>query len=264
MGETIELVYIKIGGSFITFKEKPFSINYVALENLVKILYRVVDYTRLVLGNGGGSFAHYVVDRYRDSDPCKLIALCQNATRKLNHFITSYLVEHGLNAVSVQTSSILIKTDSGYALFPEPVVEALRLSLIPVVYGECIYSREKGYEVVSTERVFEMLSEYIKPKRIVLLTDVDGVYTCDPRRCSEASLIKIINNDNYMDILEKLKEISGRDATGSIYGKILSMTGLSRRLGVKIYIVSGFNVSDVVKAVSGEDIDRGTIIDMTT
>ncbi|MET1159902.1 MAG: isopentenyl phosphate kinase [Thermoprotei archaeon] len=251
-------VFVKIGGSFITFKDKPFSINYTALEKLVEIISKVLDQS-IILGNGGGSFAHPIVKHYREYNTDRLIALCQNSTRKLNHIIVNYLVSRGINAVSMQTSALIYRENNGYVVNNIPLLLALENNLVPVVYGECILTTT-GYEVLSTEKVFKLLSRSIKPQRIVLLIDVEGIYTCSPRECDNPEIISRIDNSNLNTVLKLLERDKSRDATGGVYGKVLEVANISRELRIDIYIVSGFRVEDAVNAIRGEDIEMGTLI----
>lgn len=259
MSKTITYTYVKIGGSFITYKNKPFSINYTALEKIVNILHRVRN-KKIILGNGGGSFAHTIVNKFKDCDHTTLLIHCQNTTRRLNTFIVNYLVEHGLDVFGLQTSTILYEESGKYIVNTKPIEFVIENNAIPVLYGECIFSKTNVYKVVSTEEVFKILSSYFKPNHVVLLIDYPGVYTCDPRECRDAELIKYINSSNLDEILDKLSKTIYRDATRSIYGKIENMANLSKELGVKIYIVSGFDIDNAVKAILGENNINGTII----
>jgi len=260
LSENIGYIYVKLGGSFITFKDRPFSVNYVALDKIVEILHRIDSSKPLILGNGGGSFAHTVVKLYED--PLLKIVMCQSSTRRLNNIVVQHLVNNGVKASSIQTSAIMYELENGLEVNPTPVKLALMNKFHPVLYGECIFSTKTIYKIISTEEVFINLSRFFKPSHMVLITDVDGVYTCDPRKCSDAELIRLINRENVDTVLNKLVDQSIRDATGSVYGKVLSMTKLSRELGVRVYIVSGYRVHEVVKAINGEDYVYGTIIDL--
>jgi len=259
-----ELVLVKAGGSFITYKDKVFSVNYLALENLSKILLSTMNRYRIILGNGGGSFAHPVVKMFQKSDPKMLIVQCQKATRLLNKIIVDYLVDRGVPATSMQTSAFIYRKHNAVEAFIEPLITALSHGIIPVVYGECIFDEEKCYDILSTEKVFESIASKTTVTRIVLLTDVDGVYTCNPKECSNPELIPRITKRNIDEVLGILKAESGRDVTGSIYSKVKSMSIFSEKYGVRIYIVSGFNIADSIKAVRGEEKVYGTIIDMNS
>ncbi len=255
------VVYVKAGGSFITYKDRFFSVNYSALEALSRALRVAVDNgVRILLGNGGGSFAHPVVEMLKENDPRLLLVYCQKATRLLNKILVDYLVDNGIPAVSMQTSAIIYDDDGVLRAYAEPVKRMLEIGVIPVVYGECVVSSTGIYRVVSTEKVFDALGEDIRASRLVLLTDVDGVYTCDPNRCGDAELIPVIDPSNYEEVISRVSGSKGIDVTGGIRGKIEAMYEYSRKHRVPVYILSGFNVEDVVKAMLGKEIGKGTIV----
>lgn len=258
----MKYVYVKAGGSFITVKDRPVKINYEALESLKKIIQEVRDSDiGLILGNGGGSFAHYAVLKYINTDDKTLLVKCHEATRTLNRIIVDYLVENNIYATSIQTSAILHydhKTRE-FAVFHKPMEALLSKGIVPVVYGECIPTGEKPI-VISTEKVFELLAKYIKPHRIILLTDVSGVYTCNPKICSSATLIDRITPRNIDEVLALLKEHEKSDVTGGIYSKVLSTSRLSTELKTEVFILSGFDISSAVEAIKGGYPSNATLI----
>ncbi|MEM0002159.1 MAG: isopentenyl phosphate kinase [Desulfurococcaceae archaeon] len=258
----MKYIYVKAGGSFITVKSKPIKINYEALESLRRIISESKDgEIGLILGNGGGSFAHYTVSKYINTGDETLLVKCHEATRILNRIIVDYLVESNIYATSVQTSAIIQydhKTGE-FAVFYKPVEVLLSKGIIPVVYGECIPTSGKTI-VISTEKVFELLAKHIKPHRIILLTDVNGVYTCDPKNCSNATLIDKITPQNINEVLMMLKEHEKSDVTGGIYSKVLSTSRLSFELKTEVFILSGFDVASAVEAIRGGYPRNATLI----
>jgi isopentenyl phosphate kinase len=255
------VVYLKAGGSFLTNKEKPFSLNFRALSSLAKILKDVPAELPLVLGNGGGSFAHTVVKAMRDKYGARpLLVRCQSTTRWLNKLVVDYLVLEGVDATSIQTSAIITGGPGGFVVNHLPVVMSIKRGIRPVVYGECVFT-EDGYSVLSTEAVFSLLAERIRPSLFVFLMDVEGVYTCDPKKCEEPELIPRIDSSNAGRVLKSLGARSATDATGGISGKVRSAIELSAKFGVPVVLMSGFNTDDAVKALTGqlEDV-RGTVV----
>lgn len=261
LSETI--VFVKVGGSFLTYKDKPFSVNYRALETVSDVLRIVYDKVKLVVGNGGGSFAHFVVKAYSASSVDSIVTLCQESTRKLNSILVDHLVKQGLRAVAIQTSAIMVDTEKGIQVFHTPVSQALSKGLIPVVYGECIFSERNGYRIVSTEEVFIELAKFIKPRRIVLLTNVDGIYDKNPHLHRDAKLITRIDRENIGIVLERLREQSSSDATGGIYGKLVFTAELSRELNVPVYVINGFDKESTINAILGCGEVRGSLIDLS-
>jgi len=260
-------VFVKIGGSFITYKNKPVSINYTALTSLKEIFSRVLgrDNLRIIVGNGGGSFAHYVVAKYSSCSEVNLVIKCHEATKALNKIIVDYLVENGIPATSVQTSAIIYyNEESGeFEVFYKPVKKLANMGIIPIVYGECIPVAGKPL-ILSTESVFSLIARHIKPSRIVLLTDVSGIYTCDPKKCKKATLIRKITPSSVSEVLKILQEqYEHLDATGGILGKVSSMAKLATELGVEVLIVSGFDADSATTAILGGYPQDSTLISPT-
>lgn len=262
MPETIgNLVFVKAGGSFLTFKDKPFSMNYRALEKLSEIIGKGFrSGVRILLGNGGGSFAHPVVKALEGGDPSRLLIHCQRATRLLNRIVVDQLIDKGIPATSLQTSAFIVEDRDGLRVFIDPLRILLDGNVIPVVYGECIVSVRSGYRVLSTEDVFSVVAQYVKPSRIVLLTDVEGVYTCDPKLCRDAKLIRRIDRGNYEEVISMVSGSGGIDVTGGIRGKIDKMMNISRKLGIPVIIVSGFNTIEASRAIIEGVVEEGTYI----
>lgn len=258
----MSVVYVKLGGSLLTFKSKPVTVNLEALRSVAEVIRDALGRdVKLVVGNGGGSFAHYVVLKYRERDHRDLLVWCNKSTRLLNSIVVDHLLEDGIRATSVQTSSIVYYDDAGELRANTKVIKNLvENGVVPVVHGECILG-PSGVTIVSTERVFELLARDLSPARVVLLTDVSGVYTCDPKKCANASLIRKITKDNLDEVLSLLKSSVEGDATGSMYGKVKMASKLAFELGVKVVITSGFDREVALKAIIGEEPERATIID---
>ena len=257
-----EVVFVKLGGSFITYKHRPVTLNYEALEVASKILKQAQESgVKLIVGNGGGSFAHYAVLKYRNKDHRELAVMCHRATRLLNRIVVDYLIESGVKATSLQTSAVIYYNEQlgEFVIFGAPIKALVDSRIIPVLYGECIVT-QSGVTVVSTERVFELVSEVLKPRRIVLLTDVSGVYTCNPKNCRDATLIRRITPSNLDEVLSTLKQGAETDATGGIYEKVKLASRLAFSLGIEVIITSGFDIESAVSAILGGTPARATVI----
>jgi len=254
-----ECVFVKAGGSWITFKDKPFSIDYSALKSLANIMLRVQDVVSVVLGHGGGSFAHPVVSLFSKSDQSIALVQCNKATRSLNNLVSSFLAEAGVRAFSIQTSAMMACMDGVIEAFVKPVVKVLSKGIIPIVYGDCI-ACSNSYKVVSTEEVFKALSKYIKPSRIVFLERVSGVYTKDPLVYRDAELIPVINKRNYDEVKSLLTPSPAIDVTGGMLSKVEHSLELSKTMGIKVIIVSGFDEESSINAITSGESYRGTTI----
>ena len=64
------------------------------------------------------------------------------------------------------------------------------------------------------------LSKQLCPKKVLMGTDVDGIFTGDPKIDCQAELITEINNSNLEEVLKKAGESKNIDVTGGMRGKL--------------------------------------------
>lgn len=105
----MNLIILKIGGSLITKKDKPFTENKEIIEGVVKEIHqaRKERNFKLFIGNGGGSYPHVPAKKYRivegiiNKKSLKGIAEVQDAASRLNRIIVRALLDAGENAISI-------------------------------------------------------------------------------------------------------------------------------------------------------------------
>ena len=105
-----DLVIIKLGGSVITFKDKPISANYKAIKNISKILKRLT--IPLIIVHGGGSYGHYWSVKFdMHTEPAKYdphgISIVHSSMLTLNKIVVDALEKERLNPYGLHPSSCL-------------------------------------------------------------------------------------------------------------------------------------------------------------
>lgn len=85
-----------------------------------------------------------------------------------------------------------------------------------------IFDKEKGCSILSGDVLMEIVSEHIKPERVIFISDVYGIYQNPPTESDEKTgngLIRIIEIDKQ----EKFKfDKNENDVTGGIEQKFSS------------------------------------------
>jgi len=115
-----ELVFVKLGGSVITDKAKPFTERKDVIKRLAEEIHSSRGRTgpRLVVGHGGVSYPHVPAKRYQThlgivSEESRMgSALVQDAASRLNRIVVNALLGAGEPAISVQPSSSVLARDS--------------------------------------------------------------------------------------------------------------------------------------------------------
>src|SRR4030042_2043405 len=105
-----ELVFVKLGGSVITDKAKPFTERKDVINRLATEIHSSQERTgaTLIVGHGGGSYPHVPAERYKThlgivSEESRMgSALVQDAASRLNRIVVNALLTAGEPAISVQ------------------------------------------------------------------------------------------------------------------------------------------------------------------
>lgn len=247
---TMKKIYcIKIGGSLITDKSKPYTPKLDIIDNLCRQIgeiKRQCDCT-ILIGNGGGSFPHFpavtyemkqglVSDRQKDGYP-----LVADAAAQLNRIVVKHLIDHGLRAVSLQPSAC-ITTNNGVVdtIYVDSLAQLLKHDFVPVVYGDIVMDSIKGSEILSTEIVLMELVGELKKKNtldeydveIVHCTNTEGVL--DPN----GNTIPLITQENFNDIEKHIYATEGYDVTGGMLHKIQQSLEFAQNSGVASRILN--------------------------
>jgi len=261
------LVFIKIGGSLITDKNKPFSVKERALEIICEEVKKAqASGKQLVVGHGAGSFAHVPAKKYQthigiiNQESYRGIAEVADVAAQLNRIVIKALLNAGVNAVSISPISMMVARNHEIdSICTESIEESLRLGLLPVVYGDQILDREVGCTIFSTEKVLGYLALNLKKKgykveRMIHCGQTNGVYD------ENGTTISLIKPDTINDYQKSIGGSGGTDVTGGMEHKVFETLELARQ-GIPGLIIDGIDKGSLSKAVEGEDV-LGTRIEV--
>ena len=248
------LVVVKLGGSVITDKSKPFSLNSHVIRRLGREVAEASDKS-IILVHGGGSYAHpvakkYLVDEgFRDESHLEGFVETSKIVRKLSLDVVSNLVEGGLKAISIPASSIFItKSKKITSCNLEPIFSAMRVGVIPVTSGDVVFDRALGFTVLSGDAIAAYLAIRLRAKKLIYVIDVDGIYV----RNRISGEVKVAEEFSRGMRIEPMGA-SGEDVTGGIINK-LEEGFLAAESGVEVVLVNGLVEGRVRKAILGEDV----------
>ncbi len=259
----VPVVFVKWGGSVITDKTRPKTPRTDVIARLADELRELVQDYAILLGHGSGSFGHWAAREYehlRDSNPREYVSRVHAVAAQLNQIVVDVLSERGVPALQFPPSAIVFsRNDHPSRLCLGTLKEVLGAGFVPVTYGDAVPDGRLGGAIFSTERVFFTFNNSLKPKRIVLITDVDGVFTDDPLKNPDAEIIPRITPDNFDDVREALGGARGIDVTGGMLSKVETMLALVQTSPwLDSVIITSPAPGNMFRAVRGEHV--GTII----
>ena len=206
-------VIVKLGGAAITIKDgEPDTLNVDALITCCDAIAEVSPLKksssffaeesalRVIVVHGAGSYGHPQAKQYRvadgardmDGDPVlrEGVDKTKASVRKLCKLVCDELDSWLQMAPEVKLAPI-----SPYGKFFtvgkklnrnlsrdgfDEVRAALMEGKIPVLHGDVVDDAEQGCAILSGDTLVECLTEEFKPKRVVFVSDVEGIFTAKP------------------------------------------------------------------------------------
>ncbi len=265
----VERVFLKLGGSVLTDKTAPESINHALLHEVAGAIAAVLHQRpslQLLIGHGGGSFGHVWAAKYRTHEGIRNHQEWHGAVRvadamgRLNRQVVTALLDADVNALSVPPSAGALAHDRQLQHWETVTIERMLASgLVPVVHGDVVLDTAQGAAIASTEMVFSYQAPPLRPQRVVLLGEA-GVFTADPRRDPQAQPIPHITGENIDTVLGYLGGSHGTDVTGGMATKVRDMWQLVQTVpGLQIQLI-GTEQSMIQHALLGQPVANGTVI----
>ncbi len=221
-------IVIKIGGSLLFSKDNEIDIE--KIQQFCQIFTNVNHSGSHVIICGGGRIAREYINAVR--------AFHGNET-----FCDILGIE-----ISRINSKLLISSfhDLSYPLVPK-TLEELSLALL---HGKIVVMGgiQPGQ---STTSVALEVAEFIQAKELVILTDVDGIYNKDPKKFTDAKLMKNLSYVELQDII--LNSSKNNQAAAGEY-RIFDAVSLQilKRSNIKVLVMSGKDLKEFEKYLKGE------------
>lgn len=222
-------IVISIGGSLLT-RELTYE-NFAGYANVIKELAKKHD---LVVICGGGKPAR----EFRD--------IAKNSSRDERDFI-------GIMATHLTASTLesLIGKEA-YLIKWKPLKDAL--NELRKVFGKKIVVGG-GYDVgTSTDYDAAIFAKAIKADLVINATNVDGVYSEDPKKNPNAKKFDKLNYQEFIKIISKLGQSPGEYRLFDLKG-----AKLLKEIKAKLVIVDGSNPREIMNAI--DRTHYGTIVE---
>jgi len=263
-----ELVFLKLGGSVITDKRSPRSLRRDTIVRLGREIRAACmgGRVRTLIGHGGGSFAHVPAHKHRVKEGLPWGGRWQGywhtrrAVMDLNARVVDALADGGLRVHAVQPSASALARDGALVRMESGVIQGLLdAGERPMVFGDAILDESLGFTIISTEDLFSHLARRLRPRRMVLACDVQGVFTADPRADPQAAVIPRIAS--AASTRPRLGGSPGTDVTGGMMHKVTALCALARACPeCEVRIVSGLVPGVITDAIAGR-FEGGTVIE---
>jgi isopentenyl phosphate kinase len=255
-----DLVIIKLGGSVITDKNKKRSFNKKVARRLIGEIASAQNKLNfnLIIAHGSGSFGHPVAAKYKVQEGFKNKKSLRGFTltkEAVYDLATKFFVEASkeINCAIVQLSDVTVATERKIVKFnTDSVEQLLGLGMVPVLYGDVVFDNKIGFSIVSADAIVSFLAKKLNAKKVIFVSDVDGVFDKNPKVYKDAKLIREINLTNFNEVISRLEGFNKKDVTGEMKGKLLSMKNELKEIDTRI--IGGFLPGALKKVLLGANL----------
>jgi isopentenyl phosphate kinase len=249
-----ERCLVKLGGSLITDKARPYTLRAGVLERLAQEIHRarLERPLALVLGHGGGSFPHVSAGRHRtaegtvDEHAWEGFARVHADAALLNAQVCRALELAGERPFPLAPSAgATARARRVERWDTRPIELLLQAGVLPVVYGDALVDEAQGCCIASTEELFRWLARALRPARLLLVGKVDGVLD------SHGELVPVLTRKDLPRLRADLK---GSDGAADVTGGMLHKVERSLETGVPTLILNGLIPDRLRLALLGESV----------
>ena len=160
---------------------------------------------------------------------------------------------HNLLCAQVLITRTILNNRISYNNLRQSVSMLLAMGVIPIFNeNDVVSASEVGSNFGDNDRLSAYIASKIDADLLVLLTDIDGLYTGNPRTDENAVLIHTID-ELTPEIMSYAKGAGSAFATGGMRTKLLA-AGIAQKGGCGTVIASGYERDVLMRIVRGEEI----------
>ena len=224
--EPTDAVVLKLGGSVITDKDSPETVDDEALHRVLDAVAAAIetDDARLVVVHGGGSFGHvhaaeHGVSTTDGTHEAAAANAIHGAMKRLNSEVVDRLQARDVAAVPVHPLSVGARDDEGALALPAKATAGLLAEgFVPVLHGDVIAHAGEGVTVLSGDEIVTSLADSLGASRVGLCSTVPGVL-------DEADAV-IDEIRSFDDVASVLGDSESTDVSGGMAGKVQELLAL--------------------------------------
>ncbi len=249
---------IKVGTSTLTYENGK--INYRRIESLCKVISDLQNRGEQIIFVSSGAIGVGMGKVGLESRPqetrkkqalaaigqCELMFMYDKLFGEYNHsvaqiLLTRYAVE------TIQKRQNVINT----------IEELLDMNIIPVINENDTVAIDEleGNNFGDNDMLSAIVSRLVRADRLIILTDIDGLYDSNPKTNPDARKIDTVT-EITPEILNMAAGTGSNRGTGGMITK-LQAADYATQKGTEVYVINGSNPEDLYEIFDGNNI--GTV-----
>jgi isopentenyl phosphate kinase len=246
------LALVKLGGSVVTYKDRPLAANTGAIDGIARVLAQL-DSPAIVV-HGGGSFGHHWSVKYdMHTKPAPYdphgVSVVHESMVALNQMIVNALIGAGANPYAVPPP-VFTAGHRPVAAKIRDLHAMAKNKVMPVTYGDVVHMGGRKYSILSGDSLMSILAKALRPSRVVFATNVDGVY----KDMETKELVSELQPKRSVEF----SKMAGADVTGGMQRKAREAFKIAS-LGMDVMLVNGLVPERIAQAIRGQS-PVGTLV----
>uniref|UniRef100_UPI003FEF2D7F glutamate 5-kinase n=1 Tax=Lachnospira sp. TaxID=2049031 RepID=UPI003FEF2D7F len=251
-------IVIKIGSSSLMHKDTG-RLNLRKIEQLVRTLVDLKNSGKdvILVSSGAIAVGRTAIGLHEKPDELPVKQACAAIGQaKLMMVYQKIFAEYSAIAAQVLMTKATVTTDTSRKNAENTFNELLKLGAIPIVNENDTVSTYEIKQVQTfgdNDRLSAIVTSIVGADLLILLSDIDGLYTDDPNTNPDARFISQVDRIDD-DLLDMGKSTSGSNVgTGGMATKLIAAR-IATGSGADMVIANGNDIDNITKVMAGEDV----------
>ena len=246
-------IVVKVGSAVLT---QDGTIALDRMQNLVDFLVDLRENNEVILVSSGavsGGYTKIQLDRELIQNKQALASIGQPIL--MEEYIKKFRKHNIIPAQILVTAANLSRTDDIQRI-KNTVNTLIKNGVIPIV-NENDATATDELELGDNDQLSAYITKQMDADILIILSDIDAYYDHDPRKHSDAKVLKVVNSIPKVE-LEKTPTPNNIFATGGIVTKLKAASYLLES-SIDMFLSSGFDLSDVKSFMLDNEHRGGTL-----
>lgn len=245
-------IVIKVGTSTLTHENGKINIR--QMEHLVRVIADLVNRgNEVVLVSSGavGAGVGKLGLKERPEEIRKKQALAAIGQASLVSIYDRFFSEYGYNAAQVLLTKYVLDSEHKYNNAKNAFLAMLEYGVIPIVNENDVVSTEE-LEFGDNDTLSAYVAVLIDADLLIILSDIDGLYDCDPSRNPNAKIIPVVKKIDE-EVISAAGGAGTRRGTGGMKTK-LHAAEIVVKNGIDMIIANGKNIENLYDIADGKNV----------
>lgn len=256
-------IVIKVGSSSLVHQETG-ELDFVKIEKMIRLISDIKNQGKdvVLVSSGAVSVGRRILGLNKRPEVLSMIQACAALGQgELMMLYQKLFMEYNNKAAQVLLTFDVITNDERRKNAENTLKQLLDLDIIPIVNENDTVATDE-IEFGDNDTLSAIVSTLIGADMLILLTDIDGFYTDDPRKNPKAKRISVIEkiDDSLKDMAKGTVTHYG---TGGMYTKIAAAQ-IASHAGAETAILESTNMEIIYDLMNGEDVGTIFVSDTST